>query len=264
MADMKWQEAIQKILGSSPVALHYREITEKILEEGLRKSVGASPAATVNAQLSNSIKVHREDSPYRRTAKGIYTLRDRPIPPQPLDEDEDIEPEISFGAFWERDAVDWKRNPNLYGVFQSEAVSKSDPTRVNFSGQHGVYLLHDVREVIYVGRTTKGDLGSRLYDHTRDRLQGRWNRFSWFGFRPVSETGELGQKLETLPEKYGMESLIATMEAVLIEALEPRQNRKRGDGMDASEYRQVPDPEVEKKSFLKGVQDLVARGRTDR
>jgi hypothetical protein len=37
------------------------------------------------------------------------------------------------------------------------------------------------------------------------------------------------------------------LEAILIEALEPRQNRKRGDDLAAVEYIQKVDPEIEKK-----------------
>ena len=146
-------------------------------------------------------------------------------------------------------------------MYQTEGAPQTDPTRADFCGQHGVYLLHDVREVIYVGRTTKGDLGRRLYDHTRDRLQGRWSRFSWFGFRPVSSTGKLGEKTEALPANYRMETLIATIEAVLIEALEPRQNRKRGDGVKVTEYRQVADPEIKQKAVVETLLGALARGR---
>jgi hypothetical protein len=37
------------------------------------------------------------------------------------------------------------------------------------------------------------------------------------------------------------------LEAILIEALEPRQNRKRGDDLSAVEYIQKEDPEIQKK-----------------
>jgi hypothetical protein len=50
-------------------------------------------------------------------------------------------------------------------------------------------------------------------------------------------------------------SLIATMEALLIEGLEPPQNRQRGEGFNAVEFIQVKDPEIEKKSQ----QDLWAK-----
>lgn len=260
MAQMPWQDAIREVLGSSTTPLHYREITDRILERGLRKKVGATPSAIVNATIWTSIKRFGEDSPFRRVDKGTFVLSNAPqlqVPPPP---DEDNEIVISFGAFWERARVDWKAKPRLFGVFQTERAPKANPTRVDFCGQHGVYLLHDVREVIYVGRTTKGDLGKRLFDHTRDRMQGRWSRFSWFGFRPVSDSGELREKAEALPNDYGTESLIATMEAVLIEALEPRQNRKRGDRIKAVEYRQLVDPDIEKKAR----QDLMDRLIRDR
>lgn len=41
--------------------------------------------------------------------------------------------------------------------------------------------------------------------------------------------------------------MIPALEAILIEALEPRQNRKRGDDLSAVEYLQRVDPEIEKK-----------------
>lgn len=37
------------------------------------------------------------------------------------------------------------------------------------------------------------------------------------------------------------------MLAILIEALEPRQNRKRGDDLSAVEYIQREDPEIQRK-----------------
>ncbi|MFH0938370.1 MAG: winged helix-turn-helix domain-containing protein [Planctomycetota bacterium] len=40
---------------------------------------------------------------------------------------------------------------------------------------------------------------------------------------------------------------VSTIEAIMIEALEPRQNRKRGDDLSAVEYIQKEDPEIQKK-----------------
>jgi hypothetical protein len=74
-------------------------------------------------------------------------------------------------------------------------------------------------------------------------MSARWDRFSWFGLLPVSESGQL----EELPSTYGAPKLIPAIEAILIEALEPRQNRKRGDDLAAVEYIQKSDPEIEKK-----------------
>ncbi len=143
----------------------------------------------------------------------------------------------SFGMFWRKDAIEWTATPKLLGMQQIGA------TPVDFYRQLGIYLLYDGREVIYVGRTTDRPLGRRLYEHTVDRMSARWDRFSWFGLLPVSDTGQIG----CLPETYSAAKLIPALEAILIEALEPRQNRKRGDDLAAVEYLQKVDPEIEKK-----------------
>lgn len=247
-SDMTWRKAIDKVLGSSATALHYNEITERIISEGYRKSLGATPAATVNAQISSSIKRDGVSSPYIRVAKGTFALRNGPVvPPSPprltpeVEESEDSEEQYeivtSFGMFWRKDAVEWVATPKLLGMQQIAA------TPVDFFRQLGIYLLYDGREVIYVGRTTDRPLGRRLYEHTLDRMSARWDRFSWFGLLPVSESGQL----EDLPMTYAAAKLIPALEAILIEALEPRQNRKRGDDLAAVEYIQKSDPEIEKK-----------------
>jgi hypothetical protein len=88
-------------------------------------------------------------------------------------------------------------------------------------------------------------LGKRLYEHTLDRLNSRWNRFSWFGLLDVSENGDLREsKLNT-----SMAALVATLEALLIEALEPPQNRKRGDDLSGVEYLQGTDPAMKEKEL---------------
>ena len=118
-------------------------------------------------------------------------------------------------------------------------------TPVDFNKQIGIYLLYDGREVIYIGRTTERPLGRRLFEHTSDRLAVRWDRFSWFGLLPVSETGQLG----ALPATFEAAKIIPALEAILIEALEPRQNRKRGDDLSAVELIQREDPEIQGKKI---------------
>ena len=86
-------------------------------------------------------------------------------------------------------------------------------------------------------------------------MSARWDRFSWFGLLPVSETGKLG----TLPVTFEAAKLIPALEAILIEALEPRQNRKRGDDLAAVEYIQRVDPEIEKKK-IKATLDAALAG----
>ena len=247
--EMTWRKAIDKVLASSAIPLHYKEITERIIAGALRTSLGATPAATVNAQIAQSIKHEGAASPYVRVSKGTFALRTAsphvavvppkltPEVPESEETEEQYEIVTSFGMFWRRNAVEWVATPKLLGMQQIGA------TAVDFFRQLGIYLLYDGREVIYVGRTTDRPLGRRLFEHTIDRMSARWDRFSWFGLLPVSEAGQLGE----LPETFDAAKLIPALEAILIESLEPRQNRKRGDDLAAVEYIQRVDPEIEKK-----------------
>jgi len=248
--ELKWPKAIAKVLGESGSPLHYKEITERIIANSLRKSLGATPAATVNAQISNSIKHQGDASPYVRVAKGTFAMRGAAplgistVPPKLTpdvaeSEEDEAQYEIvtSFAMFWRRSAVEWLATPKLLGMQEIGA------TPVDFYKQLGIYLLYDGREVIYVGRSTDRPIGRRLFEHTIDRMSARWDRFSWFGLLPVSELGQLG----SLPANYEAAKIIPALEAILIEALEPRQNRKRGDDLAAVEYIQRVDPEIEKK-----------------
>jgi len=227
MRELTWRKAIDQVLRSSTTPLHYNEITERIISEGLRKNLGATPSATVNAQISASIKHDGDSSSYIRVSKGTFTMRahaagiSKSVPKLTPDvtESEELEEQYeiitSFGMFWRKEAIEWNTSPKLLGMQQIGA------TPVDFYKQLGIYLLYDGREVIYVGRTTDRPLGRRLYEHTIDRMSARWDRFSWFGLLPVSETGDIG----ALPDSFKAAKLIPALEAILIEALEPRQNR---------------------------------------
>jgi len=94
-----------------------------------------------------------------------------------------------------------------------------------------------------------------LWQHTIDRLNGRWDRFSWFGVYPVREDGSLHT---TASFSVDIDTVIITMEAVLIEGLEPRQNRKRGDDLQAVEFIQVEDPDIERERKAAMVRELSA------
>jgi len=238
--DLPWNQAIQRVLGATTNALSCEEIAHKITETGLRSAVGATPASTIASYLSISLR--EADSPYLRVSRGYYTLKNRDQAIANTSEDiSEVAAEAetgalrAFGMFWRRDQVIWTGTPRLVGRQGSGA---SD---VNFSDQTGVYLLHDRERVIYVGRATDS-LYTRLKVHTSDRLSGRWDRFSWFGLRGVKEDGSL----EDSAVPWTPEVVIETMEALLIESLEPPLNRKRGDNFSAVEFVQVTDPQLAK------------------
>ncbi len=74
-------------------------------------------------------------------------------------------------------------------------------------------------------------------------MSTRRDRFSWFGLLPVGDSGTLG----TLPSSFDASKLLPALEAILIESLEPRQNRTRGGDLAAVEYIQLEDPEIQRK-----------------
>lgn len=262
-----WKEAIKKVLVESSKPLHYTEISEQILSRGYYKTDGATPSATVNAQIASSIKHEGEKSPFIRVGKGIFSLKNLLVeegvsssPPAKQKKletlaESDVEASESiinsFGMYWQRDLVVWRNDPKLYG--KQQALSKP----VDFGKQKGIYILYDHHTVMYVGRCIDRPLGKRLFEHTADRLGSRWNRFSWFGLLEVTQEGNLRET----PLNSSLASLIATLEALLIEALEPPQNRKRGDDFSAIEYIQAIDPELKEREIQNTLRSIEQKMR---
>jgi len=256
MPDLSWKDAINRVLQQHGEAMHYAEIADAIVAQGLRTEVGATPASTVNAIISGSIQIDGARSKYERVERGRYRLRSaersgvKALRVEPTEVETETGLINAFGMYWSRSQVLWTSTPRILG--QQQAGSKS----VDFCSQRGVYLLHDGRTVVYVGRTTDQPLGIRLRQHVSDRLGSRWERFSWFGVYPVSGEGVLNS---SAVGQYDMTMLIVTMEALLIEGLEPPQNRKRGDDFRAVEFLQVEDPELQKSKVLSLMEELKSK-----
>ena len=235
MAEMSWKDAAKKVLEEAGEPLHYTDITERILDQGLKINFGATPAATVNATINAAIKTEGSAGVFERTEPGEYGLRTWGKPSLKPDDDADSGSLEAFGMYWQRNDVYWASKPQLLGRTHPKA------DRVDLAGQQGVYLLYDENGVVvYVGQATKQSIGQRLAQHTKDRLRGRWQRFSWFGIRPVDEDGRLGL---VAAGTITPARLTSTLEALLIEALEPRQNRA-GSSYSGIEYLQVTDPKL--------------------
>ncbi len=264
LLEKSWKAAIKRVLMESDAPLHYTEISEQILTRGYYETDGATPAATVNAELSSSVKHDGDKSPFIRVGKGIFSLRGETasttLPgnktknqlPVVAAEDESSDSIIqSFGMYWQRDLVVWRNDLKMYG--KQQALSKP----VDFGKQKGIYILYDHHTVVYVGRAIDRPLGKRLYEHTVDRLGSRWNRFSWFGLLDVTQEG----KLREIPFHSTLAALVATLEALLIEALEPPQNRKRGDDFSAIEYIQDIDPELKEREIQNTLRSIEQKMR---
>jgi len=63
-----------KVLRESKGPLHYDEITKRALDKGLIETSGATPEATMIAQLSVDIKNKKDKSAFIRTEPGVFSL----------------------------------------------------------------------------------------------------------------------------------------------------------------------------------------------
>jgi HB1, ASXL, restriction endonuclease HTH domain len=248
MPELTWADAVLQVLRESSDPMHYTEIADAIAERGLRTNLGATPANSVVSTITTSL--HDE---VIRVSRGHYAIRPPTsaslpaVSSAPEEQSDDTGLINAFGMYWSRANVVWSSNPRILGQQQPG----SEP--VDFCGQKGVYVLFDGRDAVYVGRTTDQPMGVRLKQHTVDRLNGRWDRFSWFGVYSASESGSL---ITGASANFNLDMLIATMEALLIEGLEPPQNRKRGDDFRAVEFLQVEDPEIHKSRIVRFIDEL--------
>jgi len=78
-------------------------------------------------------------------------------------------------------------------------------------------------------------------------LRAAGTGISWFGLWRVTQNGDL-EEMSARP--LPADIIVTTMEALLIEGLEPPQNRRRGDDFRAVEYLQAEDPELEKRRMM--------------
>jgi len=74
--EKSWKDAIRKVFEEAQAPLHYTDISEQILSRGYYETDGATPAATVNAQMASSIKHDGNKSPFIRVGKGIFALKE--------------------------------------------------------------------------------------------------------------------------------------------------------------------------------------------
>jgi len=265
-----WRDAIIRVLREAQKPLEYAEISEKILTQGYYKTDGATPHSTVNAQITASIKHEGSASPFVKVGRGVFGLKENAdttiaeenassiiVSPKIAEVVTEAEVESSdsiirsFGMYWQRDLVVWRGDPKMFG--KQQAMAKA----VDFGKQKGIYILYDHHTVVYVGRSIDRPLGKRLYEHTIDRLGSRWNRFSWFGLLDVSPEGGLRE----VSMATSLASMIGTLEALLIESLEPPQNRKRGDDFSAVEYIQDIDPELREREIQNTLRSIEQKMR---
>jgi hypothetical protein len=136
-----------------------------------------------------------------------------------------------------------------------------DTLWLNFWKQKGVYVLYD-RDLspVYTGQAgltrsnSKGTggktLGDRLCDHLNGKYRNGWKFFSWFGFLEARNENKIKGKIKNLgddegralrqdpgweffgnsfSQEKGLNLMLDSFEAVLIEAFVPRFNSRGGN-----------------------------------
>lgn len=260
---MTWKEAIKKVLeenkvGSSYIPMHYRDITNRIIDENLVSSYGKTPARTVSTILTTSkgmftrvdegtyiFSTSEKDSPRKEKANNT---KQKPVDnvTTSCTNHEKLVP--SYGMYWMRDAINWEASPTLLGVESTGA------SPIDLSEMRGIYLLYDGREVIYVGQAIDRPIIKRLLEHTKNRLATRWDRFSWFGLDGIHpDSGKIIKQSEEFTSD--LHSLANVLEGILIEGIEPRQNRKQGDNFGFEFYQEI-DKAVLKDKLLSNLKKL--------
>lgn len=158
MKNMPWRRAILKVLSDASEPLHYSEIAQRILDDGLRQQTGATPAATVAATIS----MHLQNDVVR-VDKGVYALahssptpvthgatEHAPFPSVEVQADpEDDAKDTGFlnalGMFWRREEVNWEQRGQALLGAQLKAAQP-----INYAEQVGVNILYSGDRVIYV------------------------------------------------------------------------------------------------------------------
>ncbi len=88
----KFKTSAITILTETNKPLHYREITRLALENGILETEGATPDASMNAQIVMDIKKNGEKSDFIKTAPSTYFLN-KTKPVVSIEPEEDIEQE---------------------------------------------------------------------------------------------------------------------------------------------------------------------------
>lgn len=260
--EITWEQAVLQVLGGATEPMHYGDIAEAILRDGLKTSTGKTPNYTVAGVISRM----RKDGVgnIAKIKPGVFQIAPEPVSATSEEYDEldavDAIENLSvaaYGLHWERDKVDWKTN-SLLGYDATYDAVDPDPERfIDFADQQGVYLLHSWQSVVYVGKTTakEGGLLQRLRNHHRRQLwSAKWERFSWFGLRQVDRSGGMIDG----PASASKEIVSALLESVLIETLRPTFNQQQGNYMGTL-YRQAIDPGIARARAEATLRHLVTR-----
>lgn len=147
----------------------------------------------------------------------------------------------NFGFMWERDKVDWGAPGRGSAATLKGRMLKNKHRVVDFSQQMGIYVLYDrFEQPVQIGQSK--NILKQLRQHRRDHLRSRWTFFTWFGFyKVVAGRNELliRESEHQATRNIALSQALSELEAILIQVLEPRLNRRGCNWGDTEEYLQV-------------------------
>ena len=243
MNESALSKSIAEIISDSSEPMDYREIAVELAKTERIAALGVMPYRSVCAIIEEAILQEGDDCPFVKTYPGVYIHRKNARRGHHRDLKVML-PEMAkfslgiitcYGELWHRDRVDWMQSAQIIGC-----QFKSSP-KVNFAEQDGIYALHlKDKTVTYIGHTGERTLGECLFEHTQDRLDAYFEKFSFYGFRPVFDDGTFG----SVPEKADIQDVMASMLSTLVEVASPKANRRYFDKFSQLGFIQCPDPRI--------------------
>lgn len=163
-----------EILKKAKKPLHSEEITEIALKNGLIKTTGKTPEATMNAQLLRDITSKKENSRFVKAGPSVFALNGNVRPTK----GHSAKPKAKStkGALIKGMS---KRFPA--GILQNQLFKEW--LKDVMHRKAGIYALYQGKKLYYVG-LTKNLLG-RMRTHLKDKHAGKWDSFTTFKIQKV-------------------------------------------------------------------------------
>lgn len=144
----------------------------------------------------------------------------------------------AYGIKWSRGEIDW---PPAEGE-PLVLLGRHGESFVNACGQMGLYVLYTGDDLLYLG-VARHSLGEQLSSHLdQDRL-GAFDRFSWFGFCPVTDTvdddGTVKLRTVTSLTLGDSKTAMSDVQSLLIRLIRPPGNWRFDPFREADEWLQV-------------------------
>ena len=240
-----------KRLSKGKTPAHYKDVHGKMREDFRDRCDAKDAQRDLLQMLKEGLGKLDDKGTVKQPRPGAYSYQ----PPEPEKAKHAF---AAYGIGWKKDKVKWdwprgRRSPNSERLPGTNAkFSEKAPGKVvDFEKQAGIYLLHQGAQTVYVGRT-KGAPGNssdfmglyrRLKYHQENKH--KWDAFSWFGFLKLNADGSHA-KDEYVPEmgeSFDLLQLITIIEAVVIDGIGTRDNKKGGDIGDVPRFEQFCFPE---------------------